>query len=344
MTTPSTPTGPGPARVILCPGQGAQVVGMGKAWSERSPEARRVFERADEVLAGRLPGGVALSQLCFEGPVEQLNRTDVSQPAIYVASVASWHGLLASWGCGSAWSGTGSAAKESHVVATAGLSLGEYTALHIAGEFSFEDGLELVSLRGKAMQEAADAIRQSDGTPGSGMVAIIGADESQVNELCNRARVGDVLVAANFNAPGQIVISGSIAACRRAVEVAGDMGLRATALPVAGAFHSSLMQRAADRLNKALRATTVHRPACPVMSNVTGAVHEAAASSTMEETIRARLVEQLTHPVKWEQDCRALAQQWAGKAEFHELAPGKTLAGLYRRIDKNVKVEAHDEA
>lgn len=332
-----------PARVMLCPGQGAQFVGMGKAWFERSPEARRVFERADEVLGSRL--GSALSTLCFEGPVDRLNQTDVSQPAIYVSSVACWHGLLAQWGC--AGEG-GRGAKEAGVVATAGLSLGEYTALHLAGAFSFEDGLELVTLRGRAMQDAADAIRQSDGTPGSGMVAIIGAEEAQVVELCDKARQGEVLVPANFNAPGQIVISGSINACKRAVEVAGTMGLRATALPVAGAFHSSLMAPAADRLAKALASAAVHAPICPVLANVTGQPHEMAADS-----IRARLVEQLTHPVRWEQDCRYIAShaltsqgvvaQASSKAEVHELAPGKTLAGLFRRIDKGVKVEAHDE-
>jgi [acyl-carrier-protein] S-malonyltransferase len=243
----------------------------------------------------------------------------------------------------------GAGAKEAAVAATAGLSLGEYTALHIAGAFSFEDGLELVTLRGRAMQEAADAIRLSDGAPGSGMVAIIGAEEDQVRALCDKARLGEVLVPANFNAPGQIVISGSTAACRRAVEFAADMGMRATALPVAGAFHSALMQPAADRLRKALTATTVHHPVCPVLSNVTGTPHEptpgapGAAAHAIEHSIRARLVEQLTHPVRWEQDCRWLAGEFGQKAEFHELAPGKTLAGLYRRIDKAVKVEAHDE-
>lgn len=329
------------SRVILCPGQGAQFVGMGKAWYEKSAAARRVFDRADEVLGNRL--GIALSRLCFEGlaanGAERLNQTDVSQPAIYVAGVACWHGLLEQWGI---LSGP-NAAKEAGVVATAGLSLGEYTALHVAGGIGFEEGLELVTLRGRAMQDAADAIRLSDGSVGSGMVAIIGAEEAQVHALCEKAGQGDVLVPANFNAPGQIVISGSIAACRRAVEFAGEMGMRATALAVAGAFHSSLMQPAAERLRKGLDATTVHTPACAVLSNVTGKPHEQGNSDSMGQSIRARLVEQLTHPVRWEQDCQWLAKEFGGKAEFHELAPGKTLAGLYRRIDKGVKVDAHDE-
>ena len=330
-------------RVILCPGQGAQFVGMGKAWYEKSPDARRVFDRADEILGNRL--GIALSQLCFHGHnvngVERLNQTDISQPAIYVTSIACWHGLLAHWGVGSMSSG---GAKEAGLIAAAGLSLGEYTALHIAGAMTFEEGLELVTLRGRAMQDAADAIRLADGTVGSGMVAIIGAEEAQVRALCDKAAQGEVLVPANFNAPGQIVISGSIAACRRAVEFAGEMGMRATPLPVAGAFHSALMQPAADRLRKALDATTVHTPVCSVLSNVTGVPHEQGKSDSMGQEIRSRLVEQLTHPVRWEQDCKWLAQTHGGKAEFHEMAPGKSLAGLYRRIDKGVKVEAHDES
>ena len=256
-----------PARIILCPGQGAQFVGMGKAWFEKSPEARAVFERANGILGDRL--GSPLSKLCFEGPDDRLNQTDVSQPAIYATSVACWHGLLAGWNAGGGASTNGSnggvdggGAIESHVRATAGLSLGEYTALHIAGAFSFEEGLEFVVLRGQAMQEAADAVKLPDGTPGSGMVALIGGTEVEAAFLCkgasDRGSVGSVppvpkstdlpggagqwhLVPANFNCPGQIVISGSIGACTRAVEIAGETGLRAQPLPVAGAFHSPFM-------------------------------------------------------------------------------------------------------
>lgn len=330
------------SKLILCPGQGAQFVGMGKAWLERSPEARAVFEKADQIVGSRL--GAPISKLCFEGPAERLNQTDVSQPAIFVTSVACWHALLAQWhaGGGAGVNGvSGGGAIESNVVATAGLSLGEYTALHIAGAFSFEHGLELVCLRGRAMQDAADAIKLSDGTPGSGMVALIGADEAQANQVCDQARQNQVLVPANFNAPGQIVISGSIEACRRAVEVAGGMGLRATALQVAGAFHSPLMQPAADRLAQALKNTPINAPRCPVASNVTGKVHAAEGRLTMEDSIRTKLVEQLTSPVRWAENCAHLAKNTPGEA--HELAPGKTLAGLMRRIDKAVKVETHDE-
>jgi [acyl-carrier-protein] S-malonyltransferase len=330
------------ARIILCPGQGAQFVGMGRAWFDKSPEAKAIFERADALLGDRL--GAPLTTLCFNGPAERLNRTDVSQPAIYATSVACWHALLATWSA----AGT----LEAGVTATAGLSLGEYTALHLAGAFSFEDGLELVVLRGRAMQDAADAIQLPDKTPGSGMVALIGADEAQATDLCSRATdrssgrsVPDVLVCANFNCPGQIVVSGSIAACTRAVEIAASMGLRAQPLPVAGAFHSPLMAPAAERLAAALQKTPIKAPICPVMSNVTGAAHTPNPGRTIEDSIRARLVEQLTSPVRWEQDCRSLLAISSGGsgAEWHELAPGRGLMGMMRRIEKATKVETHDE-
>ncbi len=309
---------------------------MGKAWFAASAEARTVFEKADRVLGTRL--GAPLSTLCFDGPADRLNQTDVSQPAIYVASVACWRGMLARWGAG-----PDAGATEAGLVAAAGLSLGEYTALHVAGVFGFEEGLELVTLRGRAMQDAADAIRNTDGSPGSGMVALIGATEAQANEVCDRARGGEVLVAANFNSPGQVVVSGSIAACVRAAAAAAEMGLRAAPLPVAGAFHSPLMQPAADRLAQALRTTAMRPARCSVASNVTGAGHETGGPTerTVEDSIRRRLVEQLTMPVRWEQNCRWLAG--LGGAEWHELAPGKTLAGLMRRIEKGTKVETHDE-
>lgn len=325
-------------RIILCPGQGAQTVGMGRAWFERSTEARRVFESADRIIGDRLGAGVMLSGLCFEGPAERLNQTDVSQPAIFVCSMAAWAGLLAEWDAGS-----NGGVEEAGLAAAAGLSLGEYTALCLAGAFGFEEGLELVLLRGRAMQDAADAVKGPDGSPGSGMVALIGADAAQADRVCNEARGADVLVPANFNAPGQIVISGHMAACQRAIQSATGLGLRATALPVAGAFHSPIMQPAADRLSAALARTPIRAPRCPVMSNVTAAPHspDATSGGTIEAAIRAQLVAQLTHPVRWSEDCMYLTGHMQG--EYHELAPGKTLAGLMRRIDKSIKVETHDE-
>lgn len=307
--------------IVLCPGQGAQAVGMGRAWAEGSAAAREVFDRADAVLGSRL--GSPLSVLCFDGPAETLNRTDVSQPAIYACSVASWRGM-AEARADAAWD----------VVAAAGLSLGEYTALHIAGVIGFEDGLELVTLRGRAMQDAAEA-------QPSGMLALIGCDEEQANAVCEAARHDGVLVCANFNAPGQVVLSGDADAIARAEAAAKEAKLRATPLPVAGAFHSPLMEPAADRLAEALAATRLDVQALqarPVYSNVTAQPHEHDADS-----VRRRLTEQLTHPVRWAQSCLNMIEAGLGHgASWHETAPGKSLAGMMRRIDRGVSVASHD--
>ena len=305
--------------VILCPGQGAQAVAMSKLWHDTSEAARVIFERANATLGDSL--GAPLSTLCFEGPADTLNRTDVSQPAIYTASVACFAGWLDS---------ENTTKNELNIAATAGLSLGEYTALHLADAFSFEDGLKLVALRGRAMQDAAEAVDSS-------MVALIGADEDSATAVCDKARENDILVPANFNAPGQVVISGSASACDRAEGIASEMGLRATRLSVAGAFHSPIMAPAADRLAEALAATQIDAPSCTVMSNVTAQPH-----TDTPDDIRQRLVDQLTSPVRWADCCAYLAKHHAG-AGFHELAPGKTLAGMMRRIDRNTKVIGHNE-
>lgn len=302
--------------IILCPGQGAQAVGMGKAWHEASGAARAVFEEADAILGTSL--GLPLSELCFGGPAERLNQTDVSQPAIYACSVASYRGWMERDG-------------RKPIAAAAGLSLGEYTALHLAEVFSFGDGLRLVAKRGRLMQEAANASR-------GGMVALIGADEQQAQAVCDEASRGQVLVCANFNAPGQIVLSGDADACARAVEVAGSRGFRATPLVVAGAFHSPLMQPAADRMAGALATVTFQTPNVPVWCNVTAEPH---ADGNME-LVKQRLVEQIVSPVRWSQTCQALAAR--GACEFHELAPGTVLRGLMRRIDRNIKVTNHEES
>jgi [acyl-carrier-protein] S-malonyltransferase len=312
---------------ILCPGQGAQAVGMGKAWYQASVDARAVFDEADQVLGSRL--GASLTALCFEGPPDKLNRTDISQPAIYTAGVACWRALLAKWGSGDG---------EAPLRAVAGLSLGEYTALHLAGAFSFRDGLELVALRGRAMQDAAEAVP-------SGMLALIGADEASAQAVCDEAKGGgggtDVLVCANFNAPGQVVLSGSRSALERAAAVATAKGLRSAPLPVAGAFHSPLMAPAAERLGSALEQTPIKDPRAVVVSNVTGRPHGAEGGRTMADSIRGLLVKQLTSPVRWAESCAWMVAN--AKGEFHELAPGATLAGLMRRIDKATKVLSHDQ-
>jgi [acyl-carrier-protein] S-malonyltransferase len=299
--------------IILCPGQGAQHVGMGKAWVEASEAACGTFEQAGEVL------GFDLADVCFNGPDDKVNRTDVAQAAIYATSIA----------CVRALAERGVIDCEA-LTAAAGLSLGEYTALHLAGVFSFEDGLKLVQQRGRFMQEAAEA---SD----SSMVALIGADEPQAVGLCDAARGGEVLVPANFNCPGQIVISGSRGACERALTEAEKMGVRATALTVAGAFHSPLMQPAADRMAKALDEVAFSAPKIPVLSNVTGQVHGDEVNR-----IKALLVQQITGAVRWEQNVRWLPENFAG-ARYVEPAPGKVLMGLMRRIDRGTKVENHAE-
>jgi [acyl-carrier-protein] S-malonyltransferase len=304
--------------VLLCPGQGAQSIGMGTAWAASSAAARAVIEAADRATS--LPIGKALSTVCAEGPLDQLSRTDISQPALYTVGVA----------CAAAMRERAPLS----LGAAAGLSLGEYTALHLAGAFSFDDGLRLVALRGRFMQDAAEASQ-------GGMVALIGADEDKALEVCAKAAQGEVLVCANFNAPGQIVLSGHATACDRAVTVAGDLGLRATRLVVAGAFHSPLMQPAAERLAKALDETAFSAPSSPVWSNVTARPH-----GSDPVTIKQLLVQQLTAPVRWSQSCTDLiaSMRSAGTVvTFREVAPGTVLKGLMKRIDRTCEVTSHDQ-
>lgn len=307
--------------VFLCPGQGAQTAGMGKAWVEASPAAASIFATADEVVSFPAAGGKRLSEFCFVGPQEELNRTDVSQPALFTCGMACHAALL-----------------ERHpglvAVAANGLSLGEYTALCIAGAFGFADGLRLVATRGRLMQQAAEASQ-------GGMVALIGADEAQANELCAHAAQSDVLVPANFNAPGQIVVSGSSAACDRAVETAGKMGLRATRLQVAGAFHSPLMAPAAEGMARALEHVDLRPLQVDVWSNVTGKPH----ARDQAATLRKLLVDQIVSPVRWSQSCADLIPvvRTQGQPAFLELAPNTVLKGLMRRIDRSVEVTTHDQ-
>ena len=293
---------------ILCPGQGAQAVGMGKDFAEKSAVAKDTFDTANRVL------GFDLASVCFNGPDERLNQTDVSQPAIYVASVASFRAAR-----------DAGKLDPAAVTAYAGLSLGEYTALHLAGVFGFEDGLRLVAARGRYMQEAAVA------SP-SGMVAILGAPKEAVVQLCEQVARGEVMVPANYNAPGQIVVSGSRAACERVLQAAEAGGFKATALKVAGAFHSPLMQPAADRMRAELERVSFRPPQKPVYSNVTAHPHRDAAS------IKQLLVEQIVSPVHWEDTMVKLVG--AGEARFVELAPGRTLAGLAKRINRRLPVES----
>ena len=299
---------------ILCPGQGAQQVGMGKDYFEQSEPAKRVFEQANKVL------GFDLAGLCFNGPEDRLNQTDISQPAIFATSVACYQAAVAA-----------GVVDPTAVTAWAGLSLGEYTALHLGGVFSFEDGLRLVAARGKYMQEAAVAVP-------SGMVAVLGADEAAVNQLCEEAAQGDVLVPANFNAPGQIVISGAAAACERAVKVGEAKGLKTVALKVAGAFHSPIMQPAADRMAAELDRVQFSAPRQPVYANVTAARHGDVAS------IKRLLVDQIVKPVRWEQTMQAMLAGDGATARWVELAPQRSLAGMLKRINRRLPVESLNTA
>ncbi len=292
---------------ILCPGQGAQVVGMGKDFYDAHSAARDIFHAANDTL------GFDLKSLCFTGPGEQLNKTNISQPAIYVTSVACYRAAVAA--------GT---INPDEITAYAGLSLGEYTALHLGGAFDFIAGLKLVQARGAYMQDAAVA------TPSS-MVALMGADEAAAIKLCHDAAQGDVLVPANFNAPGQIVLSGSKAACERVLAAAATAGFKAIPLVVAGAFHSPLMQCGADKMAAELSRATLKPPGKTVYANVTAQPHTDAAS------IKSLLIDQITHPVRWEQTMQSLVA--TPDARFIELAPGRVLTGLLKKINRRLPVE-----
>jgi [acyl-carrier-protein] S-malonyltransferase len=297
---------------LLCPGQGAQTVGMGVAWADRSPAAREVFQRCSETL------GFDLLALCAQGPADRLTRTDVCQPAILATSAASLAALQAE----------GRLAPGSVSVAL-GLSLGEYTALHAAGVLGLEDAVRLVRLRGEAMQAASD-------DPASGMTGLFGASREEAEAICAEAtQKGGVCVVANLNAPNQVVLSGDEAALARAEEAAAARGLRrALRLDVAGAFHSPLMEPARERLEAAIAATDFQPARFPVISNVD------ATPSTEPDTLRGNLVRQLTSPVLFEASLRrAIAD---GVAKFVELSPGRVLTGLVKRIERKFPVEACD--
>lgn len=292
---------------FLFPGQGAQRVGMAKSLCDRCAAARELFVCASDVL------GFHLADVCFNGPKERLDATDVSQPALFVTGLASLELLKQ---------------EQPDVVEScemaAGLSLGEYTALTFAGAFRFEDGLRLVRLRGQAMQAAAEA------TP-SGMVSALMLDRDQVSAVRDAAATAGLLELANFLCPGNTVLSGELAACQRAVELIEAAGGKPISLAVAGAFHTSLMKPADEKLAAALAETPVARPRLPVFSNVDAKPHFEAGE------IRSLLIRQVLSPVLWEDCARAMLEEGADR--FYELAPGGVLKGLLKRIDRKASCE-----
>jgi len=280
---------------LLFAGQGAQVVGMGKDLAEKFPSAKAWFDRANAAL------GYDLAKVCFEGPDAELTKTEHAQPGIFLVSWVAFQLLKEQ-------------VPNLKFEATAGLSLGEFTALTAAGALSFEDGLRVVRQRGKFMQEACEATK-------GGMAAIIGLDEGPTREVCAEAGV----VLANLNCPGQLVISGEAEKIAKACELAKAKGAkRALPLPVAGAYHSPLMASAQPKLAAELAKVNLISPSVPVISNVTAQAHGA--------DISAKLVEQVCASVLWETSMRALLAQ--GYTRFIELGPGTALSGFMKRIDK----------
>ncbi|MDG1528811.1 MAG: ACP S-malonyltransferase [Polaribacter sp.] len=285
-------------KAYIFPGQGAQFTGMGLDLYEKSTLAQELFEQANEIL------GFSITDIMFEGTAEQLKETKVTQPAIFLHSV-----ILAKV--------LGDSFQPEMV---AGHSLGELSALVANGVLSFEDGLKLVSKRALAMQKACEAAPST-------MAAVLGLDDNIVEETC--AEIDGVVVAANYNCPGQLVISGENAAVEKACKVLTEKGARrALLLPVGGAFHSPMMEPAREELAKAIEETTFSEPTCPVYQNV-----PAKAVKNPDE-IKRNLVAQLTAPVKWTQCVQAMIAD--GGTEFIEVGPGKVLQGLMRKIDRSV--------
>lgn len=286
---------------LLFAGQGAQTVGMGKDLAEAFPTAKSLFDQANDVL------GYDLTKICFAGPEADLTATENAQPGIYLVSWVAMQ-LLKEQVPGLTFD------------ATAGLSLGEFTALAAAGAMSFEDGLETVFLRGRYMQEACDATE-------GGMAAIIGLDADATQEVCDATGTN----VANLNCPGQIVISGPADKINAACDAAKEKGAkRALPLPVAGAYHSPLMASAQPKLGEALNKIDIQEPSVPVIANVNAQPHGSV------DDIRARLVEQVTGSVRWEESIRHLIAD--GFTRFIELGPGNALTGFMRRIDRSLQI------
>ncbi len=293
---------------FLFPGQGAQYVGMGRDIVQTYPEAAAVFEKANSII------GYDLQAVCFDGPADKLNSTAVSQPVIFTVSAAILEVMRSQ-----------PVTVDMAPAAMAGLSMGEYAALYAAGLVSFEDGLKLVQRRGEAMQAASE---MSEG----GMLCLIGLDNDQVQDLCREAGEGEILVGVNYNCPGQIVISGTKAACARAEAIAEKYGaIKAVPLSVAGAFHTEMMTSAAEELGRALAKARIAQPQdINIIANINAEYYRSS-----QEIIEG-LKMQLTHPILWQKCMERLIAD--GIEMFYEIGPGKVLTGLMRRIDRKQKV------
>jgi [acyl-carrier-protein] S-malonyltransferase len=294
---------------FLFPGQGAQSVGMGATVCAQVPAARALFDKAEPIL------GYDLYHLCTNGPATRLDTTDHSQPAIFVASLAALEQLKQD-----------SPEVVEKCTATAGLSLGEYTALVFAGVMSFEDGLAVVQERGRAMQAASDAVA-------SGMVSILGLDREKIEAVCAECRGDEILEIANLLCPGNIVVSGHKEACRKVMDAAVAAGaMKTIPLSVAGAFHTKLMEPAVERLRTALANVPLKKPRIPVISNVDAQPHDDP------EEIRELLIRQVCSPVRWEDSQRYLLDT-AEITQFYEVGPGRVLAALLKRIARKTPCE-----
>ena len=290
-------------KAFVFPGQGAQFTGMGKDLYENNPKAKELFEKANDIL------GFRITDIMFEGTADELKQTRVTQPAVFLHSVISALCL----------------GDEFQPDMVGGHSLGEFSALVAAGALQFEDGLKLVYARAQAMQKACEAAPST-------MAAIIGLEDAQVEEICAEVSNGTdgVVVPANYNCPGQLVISGNIEAVNAACEKLKAAGAkRALVLPVGGAFHSPLMQPAKDELQAAIEATEFHAPVCPIYQNVDAQAHTDAAE------IKANLIAQLTASVRWTYEVQNMLA--AGATEFTECGPGAVLQGMIKKIAKGVE-------